>query len=616
MWNIFSKSSIPHGVPRGVGVQLPWWLILGVCMAGTGVELAHANSNSVAGQGTGTHAVSLLGEAAANATQVVAGTRSLTTSLTLPAQLVQLRSRPSNYGSYGASGSHVDVDTGTTYNYQVQDQGWFYYNWQVEVPASEAEPAPGQELRQATAQYQTPPSQSYQVQSSPVPEPTSTARSQSARQVYLDLGNPATREVNTVPAVPRNITSAWLRVNLPLYLEHAVDQPTDNNVLAFLYLQAFANQKAWVFSERAKLVAQGNDYLDNNGAFPNLYTARAYREQLAKHIRATLFNKFQDQVGLILLISSDYESRAFAQLVGLFSLKYNIKFVTANLHGKFQPDLANYNQITNLREVAQLVRKQQAQIYPTLYVVDRQQTSTLVTGAIDSDELEQRMLRYLFKQNYITQTEYNMARGILIDPQQSDVQLASLINGKLLQGQVRVSPNWSGTSQMSGASPMLGIHNLRTTRGVVSNPYATNLDQVMMYQGMPMQGIPPQATLRQGLPNPYLPYQDLPYQELPHQGLPNLGVSNSSLPYGMNAVTPSYHPYGASSEATNVAQVNARVMHDGSSYLHGYPNRSREYFGMQGTATPSAVGGNGNLVPAADPASIISSYLQGGMYVP
>lgn len=663
MWNIFSnksKRTAREGIPRGMRAawrfviprlragrlpcislgknlevlsgtvknlgssysQLPRLplhrvLLLCLCMSGSGVSLALATPTSGAvSTATPPLMQGAMQDAPYAATNVAAYgsvaeanvahlNSNLATSLTLPAQVQNLRSRLSNYGTYGASGSHVDVTTTDTYNYQVQEQGWFYYNWQVEVPADVEEIQP-QVGANPVAPTQVAPAPA-QVVPQVTPQPQRQATSQQSNysvQVYVQQGTQQEVAEDKLPAVPRNITSAWLRVNLPLYLEHAVDQPTDNNVLAFLYLQAFANQKAWVFSERAKLVAQGNDYLDNNGAFPNLYTARAYREQLAKHIRATLFNKFQDKVGLILLISSDYESRAFAQLVGLFSLKYNMKFVTANLHGKFQPDLANYNQITNLREVAQLVRKQQAQIYPTLYVVNRNQTATLVTGAIDSDELEQRMLRYLFKQNYITQTEYNMARGILLDPQQSDSQLASLINGKLLQGQVRAVSNLPQNNNMQGASNMSGVGSMQYHQGVVNNPYGANSYSVNPYAVNPYAANPYQGMTSQGMP-----YQGMSSQEMMYQGIPNQGMSNSNMynsgmfnssipapniPNGANPLAQVYNPYGA----------------------YAVSNGVNNPYGMSNGANPYVYGSNGNFVPASHPAAIISSYLQGGMYVP
>lgn len=535
MWKLFSYLDSLRMQRQACIVVREWSLKLLVstllvtpCMRGSdsaqatpSVQVASASS------GAGANSVYLLPATSQPSTAMQSVAQlNIAHELTLPTQVQNLRSRWSNYGTYGVSGSHIDVTTSDTYNYQAQEQGWFYYNWQFEQELTSA-PVPS---ATTAVQLMNTTSSNMPIASSQQSAVVDVTRAE--REAQTPTTRPVEEASTTLPAVPRNITSAWLRVNLPLYLEHAVDQPTDNNVLAFLYLQAFANQKAWVFSERAKLVAQGNDYLDNNGAFPNLYTARAYREQLAKHIRATLFNKFQEQLGLILLISSDYESRAFAQLVGLFSLKYNIKFVTANLHGKFQPDLANYDQITNLREVAQLVRKQQAQIYPTLYVVDRQQTVTLVTGAIDSDELEQRMLRFLFKQQYITQTEYNMARGILLDPHQSDVQLASLINGKLLRGQVR--------------------------------PVTTLPEPQMQPQGVA-----------------YPAFNSAPYP---------VTYGATSVAYPVTYPT----PYPASNQ--NRGYVN--------DYGYGYED------GMVSRANPDP-----RVIPQANSAAIISSYLQGGFYV-
>ncbi|MFC6276890.1 conjugal transfer protein TraF [Psittacicella hinzii] len=293
------------------------------------------------------------------------------------------------------------LHSNSIWQYGAQEQGWFYYNWDLE-----------QELDgEVFPQPQLPHNPNPELVPQSTPEPTSTPKA--------------------VPPVPSNITVAWLQQHLPQYLERAMDQPTTENVLAYLYLQAYAQQKAWVFAEQAQMVSQGNPYLDNNAAFTVNASARQYREQLANQLRKKLFNLHADKFVLLMVISGDFESKNFAELISMAVKNYGVKLGIFDIQGRVYAGLEQHMQQLPVAKVLEFVQQQQTPIFPTLYVVDKEKTQVLVAGATDLVDLEARLMRYLYSAGLVTRVEFNMARGIMAEAMYDSAQLSQVVNQKL-----------------------------------------------------------------------------------------------------------------------------------------------------------------------------------------
>lgn len=60
----------------------------------------------------------------------------------------------------------------------------------------------------------------------------------------------------------------WLRKNMPVLLSRAIDNPTKDNVAAYLYAQRVAMDKSQIFSEVAQKVVYADPFLDENNRVP------------------------------------------------------------------------------------------------------------------------------------------------------------------------------------------------------------------------------------------------------------------------------------------------------------------------------------------------------------
>jgi conjugal transfer pilus assembly protein TraF len=76
-------------------------------------------------------------------------------------------------------------------------------------------------------------------------------------------------------AGPAPMSVEWLRTNLPILRDKAIDQPTDDNVAAYFYAQRIMMDKAQVFSDKAREVTSTDPLLDENLRVPFASAAKA-----------------------------------------------------------------------------------------------------------------------------------------------------------------------------------------------------------------------------------------------------------------------------------------------------------------------------------------------------
>ncbi|WP_222987503.1 conjugal transfer protein TraF [Psittacicella hinzii] len=257
--------------------------------------------------------------------------------------------------------------------YQGQSYGWFYYNWQLAQDADE-------ELASKT----------------------------------------------TVPPVPKFISSAWLKMALPLYLEQALDNPSEENVLTYLYLQNYATQQASLFSEQVTLLTQGNALLDNNGVFPQNAVARQYREQMAAHTRRMVLSHYAHKLLLVFTLAGDFESKNFAILAAQNAEALGIKVVIAAIDGQVIPELRKFEYLP-AEEALAFADNAQVEILPTVHVFSLEKGEVLVEGATDIQDFEMRLLRFMYKENIISRQQFNLARGVINERLQESEQVGDLI---------------------------------------------------------------------------------------------------------------------------------------------------------------------------------------------
>jgi len=185
--------------------------------------------------------------------------------------------------------------------YKTKAEGWFWYK----DPPKEVKKKPEKKL---------PP---------PPPPPPSTEK---PAEVKSEPVKPAGPPVGSV---------AWIKVNLPLYRDRAIDSPTNQNIQAYYYLQRLMMDKANVFAERSTSVIMRDPFLDEDSRRPvATYAANTMNREASKR-KDTVLKDLSNKVGLFYFFKSDCELcvEQAGVLQGL-SFKTGIPILPISLDGK------------------------------------------------------------------------------------------------------------------------------------------------------------------------------------------------------------------------------------------------------------------------------------------
>jgi conjugal transfer pilus assembly protein TraF len=141
-----------------------------------------------------------------------------------------------------------------------KEEGFFWYK----DPAEEIEKEPEPEIK-------------------PVPPPPAPAPAPPSKP--QDVG-------------PPSLSAAWLKVNIPLYLSAAIDDPSEENVKAFLYLQHYSMEKASTFADAAQEALVGDPVLDGNNQRPISTFANKAVESKATQNKENILESLTNKIGI------------------------------------------------------------------------------------------------------------------------------------------------------------------------------------------------------------------------------------------------------------------------------------------------------------------------------
>lgn len=138
------------------------------------------------------------------------------------------------------------------------------------------------------------------------PEPTSELQSEPPAPIEpLDPVPPSSElprietPVVAPPDAPKPLSAAWFRENLDRYRDQAIDDPTSENVEAYLYLQRIALERAGAFAEASAAAAVKDPWLDANSERPiATYAAQAMDAQ-ADAARETVLAEIAKEAGIL-----------------------------------------------------------------------------------------------------------------------------------------------------------------------------------------------------------------------------------------------------------------------------------------------------------------------------
>lgn len=189
---------------------------------------------------------------------------------------------------------------------------------------------------------------------------------------------------------PPPLSTAWLRVNLDKFRDLAIDNPTQENVAAYFYLQRYAMDKAQAFAEMARMVVTTDPLLDENTRKPIASFGSMTATREAKENSDELVKRIGEKAGIIFFYHSEC-SYCEIQVPVLNALKnkFNFAITAISLDGKPMPNgsFPDYKTDTGQAE------KLGVMATPAMYLIEPpNKVVNLAQGVISMSEINSRIV--------------------------------------------------------------------------------------------------------------------------------------------------------------------------------------------------------------------------------
>ena len=214
---------------------------------------------------------------------------------------------------------------------------------------------------------------------------------------YKDPKEPPVQEppkpMPPVPAAsrskaPESLSVEWLRQQMPVLLDRAIDNPTRQNVEAYLYAQRLAMDKSQRFSEMSQRVVYSDPFLDENNRVPIASFAKSsFLNGIDQAADASL-KHLATVAGLWVFFDSRCEHcRVHAETIEAMSKKHGFVVKYISLDGKGLPNISAW--VPDLGQSRTL----NVRMTPTTVLVAPPNHFLVVSqGMMAQTQLEERML--------------------------------------------------------------------------------------------------------------------------------------------------------------------------------------------------------------------------------
>ena len=256
--------------------------------------------------------------------------------------------------------------------YQDKERGWFWY----EDPAQPEE----ENLRE----------------NQPSPAPKSIP------------SKPQAQTTNSSSAKP--LSAEWFRKNMEQYRDKAIDDPSPENVGAYLYLQRVMLDKAEKYAQASQLMTMKDPVLDENSRRPIATFGAFAKDEMATIGTQKAAKKLAEKAGLwfFYLSNCTFCLKEAGVLKGLMNA-YGFKVLPVALDGLPLPNGAFPNFTIDQGQA----KKLGVETTPALFLVKPGGAAIqLGQGLLSSDEIVNRAITLAHEQGWLTTEEYQETRKV------------------------------------------------------------------------------------------------------------------------------------------------------------------------------------------------------------
>jgi len=255
-------------------------------------------------------------------------------------------------------------------------EGWFFYNEKIDPEKKKEkklEPRPEQQARQEPPKEEMTPEKRY---SGPPP-----------------------------------LSAAWLKVNLPKYLNAALDNPSPENVRTYLLLQKLSLDKSTKFSEMAQRVSLTDPMLDEVTRRPLATSGTHIAGAIARKKSEALLTDMAKSMGLFVYYSRNCPYCGLTgALVSAYKRLYGFTVLPISLDGSAPPE--GFPLDSGWRVNNGQAEKMKVAASPAIYLVNVEKNdfiSVAQGSSISMEEMKQRVLLAALQKHWITDDQYKSA---------------------------------------------------------------------------------------------------------------------------------------------------------------------------------------------------------------
>jgi conjugal transfer pilus assembly protein TraF len=203
------------------------------------------------------------------------------------------------------------------------------------------------------------------------------------------------------------LSTAWLKVNIPKYLEAAIDDPSPENVAAFLYLQKYAMDKSFEFMDGMQEVVLGNAALDESTRRPTATFGSRQLDDIATANTEGLVTRIGQTAGLFFFFDDSKASLAQANVVEMFEAQYPFSTVWISIGS---PPTMPGKSVKLNNGHAEMMGVQQL---PALVLMSADGTYDIISQSVVSlSDIKSRVLIGAKRLSVISDEEFNSTRPV------------------------------------------------------------------------------------------------------------------------------------------------------------------------------------------------------------
>ena len=214
-------------------------------------------------------------------------------------------------------------------------------------------------------------------------------------------------------SAPQVFSADWVKENLDVYRKVAWDNPTVENLRAYMYLQRFAIDRSEQFAYAGQMAVMGDPYLDEVARSPS--GATRDQHQIVNKEQSRVINKlFREKVGVFFVFKNNCElCVAQARVLQIAQRLYGATVKAVSID---EPD--SNNEITRIYPDytvnPQVAYENKVRALPATFFfnAENKEITPLVQGMVTLTDLNRRVLVSAQRNKWLNREDFNAIKPI------------------------------------------------------------------------------------------------------------------------------------------------------------------------------------------------------------